>query len=113
LKAPQLPLTSPEVKNLNNATTKRMIITMRSQSSLLPQITTNPRDSLSLARFMISLSKRKIIQKTLSPDSSTSLRDSINPRNTIMLLLSINRKIHRKVIINKNNPHNRKIPAQK
>jgi hypothetical protein len=76
---------------------------------LLPQIITNPRDSLSLARFMISLSKRKNILRTLSPDSSTSLRDSTNPRNTTMPLLSISRKIHRKVIIYKNNPQHRKI----
>lgn len=74
---------------------------MNSQSSLPPLIISylNPRDSKSLVKFMISPSKRKIILRMLSLDSS--IRDSINPRNTT-LPLSISLRItnmFRKVII--------------
>jgi hypothetical protein len=74
---------------------------MNSQSSLPPLIISylNPRDSKSLVKFMISPSKRKIILRIISLDSS--IRDSINPRNTT-LPLSISLRItnmYRKVII--------------
>jgi len=69
-----------------------MISIMRNQSSLPPQIISNlnPGDSKSLVRFMISPSKRKSTLRMLSLDSS--IRNSINPRNTT-LLLSISPRI--------------------
>ena len=69
----------------------------------------NLRGSKSLVRFMISPSKRKSILRMLSLDNS--IRNSINPRNTT-LLLSISPRItnmYRKVITD---PQHRKIQGE-